>query len=316
MVPFEPLLRSPHLQTIAGHFWRRPEASGGVSHRTPAVSHRAGRAGVGVLAAAPRRRARRDLHGPRPGGIGRGRLHPEPEYRGPAGGIRGASLSHAHLRRYGTSLPDPLSRRPDQRSAGGVTRIPQGRPRAGISRGFFAGRERGAQTCRRDGRIGAGLSCRASAACRRRSIWQPARAASGSATIACTRRALCAPCGSACAQRAVTRERELRGPAQRVRTGRPLHRALVRLRRCGQLLPHSVRHRLSRRVCACRRCSIQAKDDTFVPFAIYESAAVRSNPWIQLMATEHGGHLGFIGRRPNRLWSDEVDNGVDRRGGC
>ena len=30
---------------------------------------------------------------------------------------------------------------------------------------------------------------------------------------------------------------------------------------------------------------IQAKDDTFVPFAIYESAAVRSNPWIQLMAT-------------------------------
>ena len=51
---------------------------------------------------------------------------------------------------------------------------------------------------------------------------------------------------------------------------------------------------------------IQAKDDTFVPFAIYESAAVRSNPWVQLMATEYGGHLGFIGRGPNRLWSDEV----------
>jgi predicted alpha/beta-fold hydrolase len=51
---------------------------------------------------------------------------------------------------------------------------------------------------------------------------------------------------------------------------------------------------------------IQAKDDTFVPYAIYESAAVRANPWIELMATEHGGHLGFIGRGPNRLWSDEV----------
>ena len=25
MVPFEPLLRSPHLQTIAAHFWRRPD---------------------------------------------------------------------------------------------------------------------------------------------------------------------------------------------------------------------------------------------------------------------------------------------------
>jgi predicted alpha/beta-fold hydrolase len=51
---------------------------------------------------------------------------------------------------------------------------------------------------------------------------------------------------------------------------------------------------------------IQAKDDTFVPFAIFESAAVRSNPWIELLATEHGGHLGFIGRRPHRLWSDEA----------
>jgi predicted alpha/beta-fold hydrolase len=51
---------------------------------------------------------------------------------------------------------------------------------------------------------------------------------------------------------------------------------------------------------------IQAKDDTFVPFAIYQSAAVRSNPWIELLATEHGGHLGFIGRAPNRLWSDEA----------
>jgi predicted alpha/beta-fold hydrolase len=51
---------------------------------------------------------------------------------------------------------------------------------------------------------------------------------------------------------------------------------------------------------------IQAKDDTFVPFAIYQSTAVRSNPWIELMATEHGGHLGFIARGPNRLWSDEA----------
>jgi predicted alpha/beta-fold hydrolase len=51
---------------------------------------------------------------------------------------------------------------------------------------------------------------------------------------------------------------------------------------------------------------IQSRDDTFVPFAIYESAAVRSNPWIRLMVTERGGHLGFIGRRPNRLWLDEA----------
>jgi hypothetical protein len=51
---------------------------------------------------------------------------------------------------------------------------------------------------------------------------------------------------------------------------------------------------------------VQAKDDTFVPFEAFESAAVRSNQWIRLVAAEHGGHLGFIGRRPPRFWADET----------
>ncbi|MEO8591927.1 MAG: alpha/beta fold hydrolase [Candidatus Solibacter sp.] len=51
---------------------------------------------------------------------------------------------------------------------------------------------------------------------------------------------------------------------------------------------------------------IQAKDDTFVPFSIYESQELRANPWIRLVATEFGGHLGFIGRSPHRLWLDGV----------
>jgi len=49
---------------------------------------------------------------------------------------------------------------------------------------------------------------------------------------------------------------------------------------------------------------IQAKDDTFVPFEAFESEEVRSNPWIRLLATEHGGHLGFIGRKGARFWAD------------
>jgi len=49
---------------------------------------------------------------------------------------------------------------------------------------------------------------------------------------------------------------------------------------------------------------IQAKDDTFIPFEIFDSEAVRRNARIQLWATEHGGHLGFIGRKPQRLWAD------------
>ncbi len=51
---------------------------------------------------------------------------------------------------------------------------------------------------------------------------------------------------------------------------------------------------------------IQAKDDTFVPFAVYESEAVRRNPFVQLVAPEHGGHLGFLARGPHRFWADRT----------
>jgi len=51
---------------------------------------------------------------------------------------------------------------------------------------------------------------------------------------------------------------------------------------------------------------IQAKDDTFVPFQIFESEAVRSNPRLELQATDHGGHLGFLARKPLRFWADHA----------
>jgi predicted alpha/beta-fold hydrolase len=51
---------------------------------------------------------------------------------------------------------------------------------------------------------------------------------------------------------------------------------------------------------------IQAQDDTFIPFDIFSASALRANPLIELRATESGGHLGFIGRRPHRLWLDET----------
>ena len=49
---------------------------------------------------------------------------------------------------------------------------------------------------------------------------------------------------------------------------------------------------------------IQSKDDPLVPWAIYEQ--LPRNPSIELLATEHGGHLGFLGKRPHRLWLDEA----------
>ena len=51
---------------------------------------------------------------------------------------------------------------------------------------------------------------------------------------------------------------------------------------------------------------IQAKDDVFVPFEIYASAAVSRNPRIKLVITRHGGHLGFIGRKPHRFWMNHA----------
>ncbi|HWB85132.1 MAG TPA: alpha/beta fold hydrolase [Bryobacteraceae bacterium] len=51
---------------------------------------------------------------------------------------------------------------------------------------------------------------------------------------------------------------------------------------------------------------IQAKDDNFIPFRIFESETVRGNPRIELVAPEYGGHLGFIGRRPHRFWVDDA----------
>lgn len=49
---------------------------------------------------------------------------------------------------------------------------------------------------------------------------------------------------------------------------------------------------------------VQAADDPFIPFDIYESPALRQNPWIEFQAVPHGGHLGFIARHRPRFWLD------------
>jgi uncharacterized protein len=61
---------------------------------------------------------------------------------------------------------------------------------------------------------------------------------------------------------------------------------------------------------------IQAKDDTFIPSALFETDAVRRHPYIDLILTEHGGHLGFLSRRPPRFWVDQaVIHWVERENG-
>ena len=51
---------------------------------------------------------------------------------------------------------------------------------------------------------------------------------------------------------------------------------------------------------------VQAEDDPMIPFAIFNSPEVRLNPAIRLLATPHGGHLGFLSRRKPRFWLDGV----------
>lgn len=51
---------------------------------------------------------------------------------------------------------------------------------------------------------------------------------------------------------------------------------------------------------------VQAKDDPVIPFAIFERPEVSRNPHIELVAVEHGGHLGFLARRPPRFWAEQV----------
>jgi len=49
---------------------------------------------------------------------------------------------------------------------------------------------------------------------------------------------------------------------------------------------------------------IQAKDDSFIPFEIFSHPAIAANPNLTLVATEYGGHLGFIARHSPRFWVD------------
>jgi predicted alpha/beta-fold hydrolase len=51
---------------------------------------------------------------------------------------------------------------------------------------------------------------------------------------------------------------------------------------------------------------VQAKDDPLIPFAVYDHPAFLANPYLRLIAVEHGGHLGFISKTRPRFWLDQV----------
>jgi len=51
---------------------------------------------------------------------------------------------------------------------------------------------------------------------------------------------------------------------------------------------------------------VQAMDDPLIPFPVYDHPAFAENPHLRLIATEHGGHLGFISKTRPRFWLDQV----------
>lgn len=51
---------------------------------------------------------------------------------------------------------------------------------------------------------------------------------------------------------------------------------------------------------------IQAKDDPMIPFEVYRHPAIASNSYLRLIAVDHGGHLGFLSKTKPRFWLDEV----------
>ena len=51
---------------------------------------------------------------------------------------------------------------------------------------------------------------------------------------------------------------------------------------------------------------VQAMDDPLIPFEVYRHPAFASNPWLRLVAVEHGGHVGFVSRGRPRFWLDGV----------
>ena len=53
---------------------------------------------------------------------------------------------------------------------------------------------------------------------------------------------------------------------------------------------------------------IHAKDDPFIPFVSFESRELQENPNIVLLATEHGGHVGFLSNSKDaetRFWYEK-----------
>ena len=303
MIPFEPVFRNPHLQTILAHFWKRPEtAEFPVERRFYRTE-----ADVQVLVCSQR-----------PAGPARGELvmvHGL-EGSGEAGYIR--SLSAAALR------AGFAAHRFHMRTCGGTEHLCRTLYHAGLTSDLLAVL-RGLRSEGRGPAILAGFSLGGNVVLKlagemgesAREYVQGVCGVSSPLDLAACAHRIADPDNRLYEARFVRKMR-----ARLCATGRYRKSDFAGLRTVMELDDRFTAPSFGFGGAAHYYCTqsatgyleglrvpvllIQAKDDTFVPFSIYESAAVRSNPWIQLVTPECGGHLGFLGRAPHRFWADEV----------
>jgi predicted alpha/beta-fold hydrolase len=304
MAPFDPLFRNPHLQTIAGHFWKRPKTIGEFPMQRRLIRTEPG---VQVLVCSQR-------------------PHVEPrgeivmihglESSGEAGYIE--SLSGAALR------AGFAAHRFHMRTCGGTEHLCETLYHAGLTSDLFAvlrefRKEGGAPAFLVGFSLGGNVALKLAGEMGEdaREYVQGVCGVSASLDLGACARRIAARDNRFYEERFVRRMR-----ARLCATGRYRESEFAGLRSVIALddrftapsfgfgnaenyyrTQSAIGYLAGLRVPA---LLIQAKDDTFVPFGLYESDAVRSHPCVELVTPEHGGHLGFIARGPHRFWADRT----------
>jgi predicted alpha/beta-fold hydrolase len=298
VAPFVPLFRSPHLQTIAAHYWRRPEAAVPIERRLVETEP-----GVQVLVESQRPRGKQ---------VGEIVMVHGLEGSGSAGYIRSLSAAAVNA--------GYAAHRFHMRTCGGTEHLCQTLYHAGLTSDLLAVLRRleapsfvvgfslgGNVALKLAGELGDGGPEIIAGVC---GVSTPLDLA------ACARR-IAAPDNRVYERRFVRRMR-----ARLCATGRYSGRDFAGLRSVMDLddritapsfgfgdAANYYRTQSAIGFLDAIRVPtllIQAKDDTFIPFEIFECAAVRANPRIELLVTKHGGHLGFLARQPHRLWADHA----------
>jgi uncharacterized protein len=300
MVPFVPLFRSPHLQTIAGHIWRRPP----LDARFPAERR--------LFRTEPDVEVLVESH--RPVGKAAGEIilvH----------GLEGSSASGYMRGLSAAALAAGFAaHRFNHRTCGGTEHLCQTLYHAGLTRdllsvirtlaaegrgpfflvGFSLG---GNVVLKLAGELGESARPLIGAAC----------AVSTPLDLAACARRIAEPDNSYYQRRFVRRMR-----ARLAATGRFDPNDLARLHSVEAIddrftapsfgfgnaqnyyRTQSALHYLD--AIRIPTLLIQAKDDIFIPFEIFSAPAIRANSAIRLYVTDYGGHVGFIARRPHRFW--------------